>query len=298
MNRDIWLVSSHSESWRVPHVGQEMLTLSETSDFTHSLYIHYWICQSHDYAYGLMTLDCVPGLVSLLCLGPILFIYKKATWLACHIWVCQTCLTVTQISQDIALLHCILRGCTLLCDIHIMAWQILVLQWLSKSSWSRGKALSLGRLLSLLIHCRDACHRSSFIAVTPAISPHSLPWRLLSLLIHCRDACYLSSFIAVTPAISPHSLPWRLLSLLIHCRDACYLSSFIAVTPAISPHSLPWRLPSLLIHCRDACYLSSFIAVTPAISPHSLPWRLPSLLIHCRDHWLTQFSPQLTWPKT
>ena len=32
---DIWLVSScFRKSWRVPHVGQEMLTLSGTPDFT------------------------------------------------------------------------------------------------------------------------------------------------------------------------------------------------------------------------------------------------------------------------
>ena len=49
-------------SWRVPHVGQEMLfrntrlrSLWGVHDFTHSLYIHYCICQSLDYVYGLMT---------------------------------------------------------------------------------------------------------------------------------------------------------------------------------------------------------------------------------------------------
>ena len=40
-------------------------------DFTHSLYLHYRICQSKDYVYELMTLVCLPGLVwlfTLLCL--------------------------------------------------------------------------------------------------------------------------------------------------------------------------------------------------------------------------------------
>ena len=32
-------------------------------DFTHSLYIHYTICQSKDFVYGLMILVCLPGLV-------------------------------------------------------------------------------------------------------------------------------------------------------------------------------------------------------------------------------------------
>ena len=54
------------KSWRVPHVGQEMLILSGTPDFTpfgefmispiHYIYIkYYWICQSWDYVYGLVT---------------------------------------------------------------------------------------------------------------------------------------------------------------------------------------------------------------------------------------------------
>ena len=59
----------------MPDVGQEMLTLSGTPDCTpfgefmilpiHYIYIHYIICQSKDYVYGLMTglftwisLDC------------------------------------------------------------------------------------------------------------------------------------------------------------------------------------------------------------------------------------------------
>ena len=58
------------KSWRVPHVGQEILTLSGTPDFTHSPYIHYWICQSQDYIYWLMTLVCLLG--CLFCLGLIL----------------------------------------------------------------------------------------------------------------------------------------------------------------------------------------------------------------------------------
>ena len=71
------------KSWRIPHVGQEMLTLSGTPDITSFgefiillLYIcivYYWICQFKDYVYGLMTLICLPGLVWLLCLGLILF---------------------------------------------------------------------------------------------------------------------------------------------------------------------------------------------------------------------------------
>ena len=35
----------------------------ELIDFTHSLYIHYIICHSKDYVYGIMTLVCLPGLV-------------------------------------------------------------------------------------------------------------------------------------------------------------------------------------------------------------------------------------------
>ena len=41
-------------------------------DFTHSFYIHYWICQLVDFDYGLMTLVCLPGVVWLLCLRLIL----------------------------------------------------------------------------------------------------------------------------------------------------------------------------------------------------------------------------------
>ena len=37
--------------------------LSGTPDFTHSLYIHYIICQSTDYVYALMNLVYLPGLV-------------------------------------------------------------------------------------------------------------------------------------------------------------------------------------------------------------------------------------------
>ena len=56
----------------VPHVGQEMLTLSGTTDFTPlgefmispnrytCIYI-YIICQSWDYVYGLMSMVCLPG---------------------------------------------------------------------------------------------------------------------------------------------------------------------------------------------------------------------------------------------
>ena len=32
-------------------------------DVTHSIYVHYIICQFYDYVYGLMTLVCLPGLV-------------------------------------------------------------------------------------------------------------------------------------------------------------------------------------------------------------------------------------------
>ena len=56
-NCDIWLVSLFGgKSWRVPHVGQEMLTHSGTPDFTpfgdfmispmnYVYIIYYWICQ-------------------------------------------------------------------------------------------------------------------------------------------------------------------------------------------------------------------------------------------------------------
>ena len=66
-NCDIWRVSSYlCKSWRVPHVGQEMLTLSGTSDCIHFgvfmispihyIYIIYYSnCQFWDYVYGLMT---------------------------------------------------------------------------------------------------------------------------------------------------------------------------------------------------------------------------------------------------
>ena len=64
-----------SESWWVPHVGQEMITLFRTPDFTafgefisspiHCIYITY-ICQSTDYVYRSMKLVCLPGLVRLL----------------------------------------------------------------------------------------------------------------------------------------------------------------------------------------------------------------------------------------
>ena len=75
-----WFPVVLSKSWRVPHVGQEMFTLSGTPDFTlfdftHSIYIYivyYWICQFKDYAYWLMILGCLPGLVWLLCLRLIL----------------------------------------------------------------------------------------------------------------------------------------------------------------------------------------------------------------------------------
>ena len=73
-NCDTWLVLR--KSWRMPHVGQEMLTLSGTPDFIpfrsswfHPFIIPYIICQSFDYVYGLMTLVCLPGLVWLLCVG-------------------------------------------------------------------------------------------------------------------------------------------------------------------------------------------------------------------------------------
>ena len=61
-----WFPVVLSKSWRVSHVGQEMLTLSGTHDFTpfffwgvydftHSIYIYivyYWSCQFKDYCSG------------------------------------------------------------------------------------------------------------------------------------------------------------------------------------------------------------------------------------------------------
>ena len=55
----------------MPHVGQEMRTLSGTPDFTPfgefmnspSHYIYITIYQSRDYVFGLMTLVCLHGLV-------------------------------------------------------------------------------------------------------------------------------------------------------------------------------------------------------------------------------------------
>ena len=63
----------------MPHVGQEMLTLSATPDFTPfgefmiCVYITNLLCiyivyitkcvTSKEYAYGLITLVCLPGLV-------------------------------------------------------------------------------------------------------------------------------------------------------------------------------------------------------------------------------------------
>ena len=77
-NCDIWLVSSYNfcKSWRVPHVGQEMLTLSGTPDFTtfgefmillHLLYMH---CVLLNFVLGLCLQindsGLFPGLVWLL----------------------------------------------------------------------------------------------------------------------------------------------------------------------------------------------------------------------------------------
>ena len=86
-----WFPVILGESRRVPHVGQEMLTLSGTPAFTPfreftispiHYNIHYRMCQSKDYVYGLMTylcawisliaLICLHGLVLLLCLGVII----------------------------------------------------------------------------------------------------------------------------------------------------------------------------------------------------------------------------------
>ena len=68
-NCDIWLVSTcvagNGRSFR----NTWFHSLWGVHDFTHSLYMHYIICQSKDYVYGLMTLVCLPGLVWLLCLG-------------------------------------------------------------------------------------------------------------------------------------------------------------------------------------------------------------------------------------
>ena len=68
---------SLSGSWRC-HMWGRKCSLIPTwfhsvcgvHDFTHSLYMHYRICQSNDYVYGLMV--CLPGLVGLLCLFSLL----------------------------------------------------------------------------------------------------------------------------------------------------------------------------------------------------------------------------------
>ena len=72
------------KSWRVPHVEQEMLTLSGTPDFTsfefiillirYAYTLYYWICQFKDYVYGLMTLVCLLAWISLAALSRTYFI--------------------------------------------------------------------------------------------------------------------------------------------------------------------------------------------------------------------------------
>ena len=87
-NCDIWLVSSYfSESWRVPHLGQDMLfrnTWFHSLWWVHDLfqpfiihvYIYYIICQPSDYVYGLMT----PGIVWPLCKFIHVNIYGSIFW--------------------------------------------------------------------------------------------------------------------------------------------------------------------------------------------------------------------------
>ena len=73
----------------MPHVGQEMLTLSEHlislplgSSWLHpfTIYTLYITecCNFYDYVYGLMALVCLPGLVWLLCLGLILLFIRNS----------------------------------------------------------------------------------------------------------------------------------------------------------------------------------------------------------------------------
>ena len=74
-NCDIWLVSSYRKSWQVPHVGQEMLTLSGTPNFTplgsslfHPLIIN--TCTIQISVLGLcLRINNLPALVGLLCIG-------------------------------------------------------------------------------------------------------------------------------------------------------------------------------------------------------------------------------------
>ena len=65
-------------SWRVPHVGQEMLTLSGMPDLTKSLYTCIYITEfaSQDYVYGLIIvwLDCLTAM-SRTYFGLIIFIH-------------------------------------------------------------------------------------------------------------------------------------------------------------------------------------------------------------------------------
>ena len=80
-NCDPWLLSSKAcGSWRVSHVRQEIIIISETNSFPlcssrfhpFNIYMHYIICQYADYVYELMALVCLPGIVWLLCHGIIL----------------------------------------------------------------------------------------------------------------------------------------------------------------------------------------------------------------------------------
>ena len=87
VNRDgcrMWAGYVHSflNTWLPP--------IWRVHDFTHSLYIHYWICQLLDYdVYGLMTPVCLPGL--LLCFGLILHctvipLFMKPSGLGYSVW--------------------------------------------------------------------------------------------------------------------------------------------------------------------------------------------------------------------
>ena len=58
-------------------------TLWGVHDFNHSLYIHYIICQSKDYVYGLMTLVCLPGLVLTAFSWTYIILPPSGQWIIC-----------------------------------------------------------------------------------------------------------------------------------------------------------------------------------------------------------------------
>ena len=59
-------------------------TLWGVHDFTHSLYIHYRICQSKDYVCGLMTLVCLPGLVLTAVSWTYIILPPSRQWIICN----------------------------------------------------------------------------------------------------------------------------------------------------------------------------------------------------------------------